>query len=289
LVVLIWYGIGFGLASLASYLLKLFNFTLAVDPSIWGYWVSLPFAAVFAFALPFPGARDLFYNLYPRTAGSRSAFFQLLGRLGRVALFAALVAALVITLVFLPLRGTWFPILFSLLLFYSSFPLARLGERRPARRQTEIGERLARLLEGAGYNVSRPPRTGNPEVDPLIRNIDILARSETRAFAIGVKSTGPATSVEWNEAAALSTASSVLDDELAGDAETHVRIEPILVLVGRGLAPSLEQFSEKEGVPVLHFADPSIFEADSDGVARRFQAIEVPFQTDAPAPSLGAA
>ena len=288
LIGLMMYGFGFGLASLAGYVLNLFGFAPLLDPSTWGYWSSLPFAALFAAVLPVTAAQDLFYSLYPRTAGSRSAFFQLLGRPWTIPLAVASVAALAVMLVFLDYRGTSFPVLLSLLLCYSSLPLARLGERRPARHQAEIVDRLARLLEGAGYNVTRSPRTGKPEIDPMIQSIDMLARSTAKAFAVQVKSSEAGALVEWNEAATLRTASSVLEDELAGDQRAPLRIEPILVLVGAGLAPSLARFSEMEGVPVLHVADPAIFEADAAGIASRFRAVGVPFPAGEPALNLGA-
>jgi hypothetical protein len=281
------YGIGFSLAALAGYALTAFGFAPGIDPSAWGYWTSLPLVALFAAALVAAGTRDLFSNLYPPTAGSRSAFYHLLGRPWTIALVAfAVIAALVLMLVFLDYRATWFPILLALLLAYSSLPLARLGQRRPAKREVEIVEKLARLLTGAGYSVMRSPRTGKPEIDPMIQGIDMLARSTANAFAVQVKSSETAALVEWNEAAALRTASSVLAEELGGDLKT--RIEPILVLVGARLAPSLERFSAQERVPVLQLADPSILESDPEQVVSRLRAIGVPFPAAELSPSLGA-
>jgi hypothetical protein len=285
----VMYGIGFGLASLAGYLLKLFAFAFPIDPPTWGYWASLPFAAIFSIALPLR-ARHLFYSLYPRTAGSRSVFFQLLGRPWTIPLALGSIAALVIMVVLLDPRGIWFPLLLFLLIFYSALPLdTLLEERRHDRRQTEIIEIFALLLESAGYDVTRSPRTSKPEIDPMIQSIDMLARSTAKAFAIEVKSSESSELIEWHEAATLRTASSVLQDELAEDPKARVRIEPILVLVGAKLAPSLVRFSEKERVPVLHLADPSILQANSDAIASRLRAIGVPIPAGEPSPSLGAA
>jgi hypothetical protein len=283
------YGIGFGLASLAGYSLKLFAFALPIDPPTWGYWASLPFAGLIAIGALWRSTQDLFYSLYPRIAGSRSVFFQLLARPWTIPLALGSIAALVIMVVLLDPRGIWFPLLLVLLLFYSAFPLRRLWQRRLDRRQTEIIESLARLLESSGYDVTRSPRTNKPEIDPMIRGIDMLARSTTRAFAIEVKSSRSSEFIEWHEAANLQAASSVLQDELAEGSKVGVRIEPILVLVGAKLAPSLERFSEKEGVPVLDLADPSILQANPDAIASRLSAIGVPIPAGEPSAGLGAA
>jgi hypothetical protein len=284
---LVIYSVAFGLVALASYVAKLLGFDLSIDPSRWGYWVSLAFAGFPAPAYFRESAEDLFHNLYPRTAGSRSAFFPLLGMRLRIAIvLAASIGALAIMVVF-DFRRPEFPIFLALLLFYTSFPLSRLAHPRPGGLQTEITEKLARLLEGAGYKVIRSPRTGKPEIDPLIQSIDMLARGNDSAFAVEVKSRGPAVALEWNEAAVLRTASSVLGEELADQAEPRVPVQPILVLVGGKIAPGLERFSKEERVPVLHLADPSMLEADPAGIANWFQAVRVAFAAGQPPPSLG--
>lgn len=286
---LMMYGVAFGGAWLVGYLARLAGFNLHPSPARWGYWGSIAFASVLVVTAAQQGAESLLRSLYPGTAGSRSAFFPLLGKPGRIALVVvAALAALAVILVFLDPRGTAFPIVLMLLFFYTSYPLAELGERRPARLQTEIIESLCRLLEAGGYSVIRSPRTGKPEVDPLIQSIDLLARSRERAFALEVKSRAAGAAVEWNEAAAVRTASSLLEDEMGRDLEAPMPIEPILVVVGGEIAPSLTRFSEQERVPVIHFADAAMFERDLEEVAGRFRAIGVPLHAQEPASSLGA-
>lgn len=282
------YGIGFGIAWVAGALSTLLGFAFPIDPPTWGYWASIPFAALFALVLPWQATQDLFYGLYPRTAGSRSAFFQLLGRRWTIILPAlAPVAVLALMIAFPDLRGAWFAILLFVLIFYSAAPLARLTERLD-KRQADIIENLARLLERAGYDVTRSPRTGKADIDPMIRSVDVLARSAAKAFAIEVKSPESSEPVEWREAAALRTASSVLRDELAHDPKAPTSIEPILVLVGAKPAPSLERFSETEHVAVLQITDSSILAAHPDAIATRLRAIGVPIPANEPSPSLGA-
>jgi hypothetical protein len=277
------YGIAFGLGSLTRYLAGLAGFDLAINPSAWGYWASLLAAVLLLVAFCHEGAQDLFHNLYPREAGNRSAFHRLLGIPVRIAIavlvsFVAL-GILLVLFEFYELPKSLFAIALFLLLFYTSFPLTRLGRLRPGRPQTEIAERLARLLEGAQYKVIRYPRTGKPEIDPLIQSIDMLVHDTDRAFAVEVKSGAAAAAVEWNEAAALRAASSVLRKEMA---RPRVAIQPVLVLVGASVAPSLQRFSKEEDVAVFHLADASTLQTNPAAVTSWFQHL------GEPTPNLGA-
>jgi len=186
----------------------------------------------------------------------------------------------------LDLRGVALPILLALLLFYTSFPLAELGRKSSDKLVARVVDALVKLLEKAGYRVVRAPRTGKSEIDPLLQSVDLLARGHEHAFAVQVKTVAPNAMVEWNEVAAVRTAAALLSDETVADGGTPMLVEPLLMLVGGKVAQSLEAFSQREGVPVVHLAgaaDEFLNIASRDELKRRLQAAGIvlpPSQAD---------
>jgi hypothetical protein len=144
------------------------------------------------------GAAELFRQLYPREAGARSAFFPLLARWKVLALGAlAALVALGLMLWLLDLHGVAFPVLLSILFFYTSRPLSPAGRRRSDTAQVKIVDALAALLQEGGYRIVRTPRTDKAEIDPLLKSVDLLAQTGDRAFAVQVKSVASGAPVEW--------------------------------------------------------------------------------------------
>ena len=69
-----------------------------------------------------------------------------------------------------------YPILVAVVLFFTSLPVMSLGQRASGSHVKEsIVSVLERSLESLEFNVVSGPQTGKPEVDPLIRKIDLFA------------------------------------------------------------------------------------------------------------------
>jgi hypothetical protein len=180
-------------------------------------------------------------------------------------------------------RGVALPILLSLVCLYTSIPLARLGEARSDEAHAQVVDALAALLQEAGYRIMRSPRTGKAEIDPLLQSVDLLAKRPDRAFALEVKSVAAEAPVEWNEASAVRTAAMLLSDEIVGESGAAVPVEPVLLVVGGTVAQSLEAFSQRERVPVIHFADAAGATGDRHALASRLETAGLAFPARPPA------
>ena len=243
------------------------------DPSAWGFGASAWLVGLFAVAIAMSGAQELARQLYPREAWARSTFVALLARPKLIALGAlGAVAALAAMPWLLDPHGVALPVTALLVLFYTSFPLAELGKEPADRGRAAVVDLLASVLEEAGYRVDRTPRTGKAEIDPLLQSVDLLAKSDDRAFAFEVKSAAPQVAVEWNEATAVRTAALLLSDEIAAGGGRRLPVEPVLTILGGTIAPSLEAFSRREHLPVVHLDGAADVIGNSRELVRRLQA-----------------
>ena len=276
LVGMMLFGLGYGAAWLILGAAGYLGFTVAAEPSAWGFWISVWMVAIMAIVVPIGGAKDLFRALYPPEAWSRTAFFP---QLARRKLFAALAAAAIAGLVamiwFLDWRGTAFPVLLSLLFSYTSFPLSALSEKKSDKSETRVVDVLASLLTDARYRVVRAPRTGRAEIDPLLQVTDLLAKSHARGYAFQVKVVEPLTEVEWNEATAVRTAAALLSQEPVAQDDSLVPVDPVLMVVGGTLGQSLQAFCQRERVTLVHFESATAATRDTKELARRLQAAGV--------------
>jgi hypothetical protein len=248
------FGLFYGGVELFIWAAHYFGFAPHTDPWTWGFWGSIWSIVLVSAVGATESLKDLFRQLYPREAGARSAFFPLLIRekwLVLLALAAPVVLGLMLWL--LDLHGVPFAVLLSILLFYTSLPLRLAGRGRSDTAQVEIVDALAALLQDGGYRIVRTPRTGKAEIDPLLGPVDLLARTDDRAFAVQVKAIESDAPVEWNEASALRTAAQLLSDEIVTGSAARVPVEAVLMLVGGTIAQSLEVFSQRERIPIVHF------------------------------------
>lgn len=262
-----------------------FGYPSGGDPQVWGFRGSIWFVFFGVFYGPVENARALSRQLFPHESWARSAFSPLLARsrLRAVTTVAATaVAALAAMLWFLDPGGGVLPALLVLLLFYTSYPLAELGEEASNSSEAKVVDATAALLEEADYRVVRAPRTGKPEIDPLLQSVDLLARSDGRAFAVQVKAIAPNVPVEWTEANAVRTAATLLSDEIVAGTGAPVPVEPMLMLVGGKISPGLEAFSQREGVPIVHFDDVAGAIRDRSELTLRLQAAGMVFPATQP-------
>jgi len=248
-------------------------FGAALNPSTWGFWGSIWLAFAGGLVGATEGAQVLFRQLYPREAGARSAFFPLLAR-WKLLLIGAMAGVVAVAVMFwlLDPHGVALPVLLSAVLFYTGFPLAEAGEEAADKAQVKIIDALAPLLQEGGYRIVRAPRTGKAEIDPLLTSVDVLAQGDDRAFAVQVKSVASRAPVEWNEASAVRTAATLLSEEVRSDGGAPVPVEPLLMLVGGTVAQSLQAFSQRERVLLVHFEHAADAIGNPEELKRRLQA-----------------
>lgn len=207
-------------------------------------------------------ARDMMFDeLYPRVPGVRSPLYGVathrrrwlvIGTLIIVGLFAA-----GLWLLWGVSRRTGFQLdlLFAqvYLLLVSAWVAGVVSSSAPPSRPSGAEGAVEKLFNASGYEVQRAPRTGQSETDPLLLNLDFVARNQEHAFAVEIRSQeDPAQAIGWEIAASLRAASSALARFL-----TPTTVEPLLVLVGGTLSESLQQFVEEEPVRIGRIPDAS--------------------------------
>lgn len=284
-----FYGLGYGGVKLVVAVASYFGLAIGGDPRAWGFWISIVWAGLVAVQGPTIRLSELARRLYPRESWARSEFFPLLARwrlLTTVAVGGA--AALAVAFWFLDPRGVALPVVSSLVLVYTSIPLHSLGAAVATRAEGETIDRVEALLRRATYHVVRAPRTGKPEIDPLLQSVDLLAEGHGRAYAFELKTAQPKLPVEWKAATAIRTAALVLSDEIVGRGGAPVLVEPVLLLVGGSISQSLGAFSEREGVPIVHFANAGDATTDDHELANRLKAAGIVLLATSSAPSASA-
>lgn len=266
-----WSAVGYGaLTSLMGFISFGAAYLLAKIVLAGAHWVAWPLdfdpgqpAAYFSWAFCAPffvaalaiTADKLPGKLYPSVAGTRSVFYPLALRRGTLWLSALGVAGGLIVLFLISDLQSWpFAFLVSLLLTFSSARLFSVGEpeRSTAAPALEARDLVQKLFSAAGYRVVERPRTGKPEVDPLIASVDFLATSASQGYAIEVKVPAEA-ELDWLAAVPVRSAAKTLERTLRADSDTAMRIEPLLFVVGGALSEDIRAFAAEEAVVLRHF------------------------------------
>jgi hypothetical protein len=254
LIALSMYGLAYGVSRGWNALATSAGWTLQLDGHAVAFRVAVVICAVMTLSAASMAVRKMQRNLYPPTAGARSVYFPLLNKPRRLFAIGAAIAVLFVAL--LILSPDWMGMsIAAVALLYGALPLALIDRQaRPV--PGGITETAAAVLQRGGYTVIQAPRTGNPEVDPLIHNVTLVARSGATTFAIEVKDLGSAkTPLEWNAASAVRTAATVLQQELWSQPNAPPRVRPVLVVAGGEITDSLRRFTSVEGVALVHLED----------------------------------
>ncbi|MET0067778.1 MAG: hypothetical protein ABW076_15645 [Candidatus Thiodiazotropha sp.] len=253
---LVYYGIAYWIVRGIVYVAGLMDFH--IDPS-WahsiGLWVSLLFAlglyvAVLELSTKLP------QRLYPRLAGVRSPYYALWFRY-KLWILLAVVTGLsgLAVMVILGLHQWYWVLAAWALVFYTSFPIASMGEEREQLRAKGL-KAARKLLEATGWSLSTLSPTGDPQIDPFLEEVDYLARREAERLLIGVV----AAEVDWTAAASLQMAARVLQGRLPGEEEDPTRMHPLLFLTSETIDDSVQLFAEREDLVVVHLPKSKVKE-----------------------------
>jgi len=278
----IWYWGVYGLAWLAGAAIRAFGWDFAPDPVEFGTYFSATFFIIFSLSLPFVLAEELPAKLYPRVAGTRSAYFALASRRWLLAAIAAGGIVLTVGLVLqgVDLHGFWFTLLAVLAFLITGTPLLNVGGAPTSREDAQVMVDVKKLFTAAGYALTEKPSTGDPEVDPLIAVVDILARAPSRAYAVKLKMlAGAQAQLDWSAAVELRTAARTIQRLLRAGVAPESIVEPYLLVVGGTIDKELEALAVEEGVRLVHFTDSSALRAaatdDAPPDGKRNRALDV--------------
>ncbi len=245
---LIYYGIAYWIVRGVVYISGLMD--ILIDPS-WAHTIGLWVSLLFAFGLyvaVLELSTKLPQRLYPRLAGVRSPYYALWFRYKLWILLAVVTGLSGLAVMLILGLHPWYWVLGGwALVFYTSFPIASMGEEREQLRAKGL-KAAKSLLEASGWSLSTLSPTGDPQIDPFLEEVDYLARRETERLLIGVV----AAEVDWTAAASLQMAARVLQGRIPGEEDSPARMHPLLFLTSETIDDSVQRFAEREDLVVVH-------------------------------------
>jgi len=256
---LVLYGIAYLIVMIAIRLISSWQIT----PDSAAIIFSTIVAAVIALPFFIATATSMANQLYPETAGVKSAFHPFLTQERRRLLGCSSFAAIFLTLamVLYPvLRGSfdsWFYFGLEVYLLVVTAPLytAEVVADR-LRDDANIVEMIADLLQIAGYSVELNPRTLDEKVDPLLINLDLAAIKGNHHLFAQVKTGGQKdTQANWKNIFELLQATWALSEYHGIEPE---KADPQLILVDVDRDKVLIKAGKKQGVKLLFIASEDI-------------------------------
>jgi len=257
------YGVFLFLTKLSGYLLPA-NSIAARTGKLLPLVLSLIIVILTVIGSSGAATRNLLTQLYPQTAGLRTAFYSLLSfrRKLSIAIVAAMPLLFVIGMLLVFLfpgleRSWWFEFAVAYALILIGGPLGKVGEgseTRVSRESDSVAEAVKKLFEGGGYQVVPYPRTGEEDLDPFLAGTpDLYAENRERAFAITVSSTktSPARLGITALSELTSAAWALTEFSERNKRERKKIVEPLVVLVGQAPPPEVRAYEKKGSLRVL--------------------------------------
>ena len=263
---LIYYALMYWATRLVIFILGFFDILIDVS---WDHTLGLyvsAFFAVFLYAAFLGNAPKFLGELYPRLSGVRTPYYALWSKY-KFLILAAVVGGLsaVAAIVILDLREWYWIFGCSLLLLYTSLPIATSGEKRESQRKKGL-EAVRLLINAAGWNLRPMEAPGDPELDPFTVGIDFVAEREGESLLVEVV----AAEVDWTVASGLQTAARMLESGSSGAEKPSTKLRPLLVLLSERVDESINRFRDLEKFDVAHVPEPAvqkIYDARNDSGA----------------------
>jgi hypothetical protein len=238
---------------------------------------SLTVVAVFGVIVAWFTTRDLISTLFPPRGGARTVYYPIAAKprsgLALAVSFGLLVAAAVGVAA---LTSSWLStVLWVLILIFiiaaAGTVVAPTLPPSLQRAGAEVVQTVSDALTATGYSVVPYPQTGEPDIDPLLSQLDLFAYRTEEAFAVVVKHASTNTEpLDWRIGSNVLTAARLLGGgELS---ETSADIYPLVVLLGVPPDESLLAFCKSEGVYLLYI-EPSGHTTTVGGDKSELQAI----------------
>ncbi len=218
--------------------------------------LSLTFVAAVGVGVAWYITRDLGTALYPRWGGSRTRYFYktlppwatVSVGIGTLLLVSAVVGAALVTSSWTS-TAVWVVILLFVIAAGAASQPAP-SPSSPEDPRMEDVQAIGEVLSKRGYRVVAYPRTGNPGVDPLVRDLELFSYSKKRAYAVEIKRGLPgAEPLDWTAGTSVFDAARAL--ERANLTETNADVWPILVVLDAKADDSLRAFCRDEHVSLV--------------------------------------
>lgn len=261
LLCLIVYGAIFYATRFVELVVVWFGGQIHPNADLIAFYPTIVLVSVFSIGFIALSEYNLARQLYLDETGIKTAFYDLL-RQRRRRLTGYIIGALVvlgaILTLFLVLRniGTIFYVIMQLYLMGISASLWMLRAETKPPETVDAIEGIGQLFRAADYQVERSPRTGKAGIDPLLMDIDLVARKGERNLIVDVKTASDtAGSVDSTPATGLTMAAWVLSEQWGLSLD---QVEPLMILVDVKADKSLNRFSKREKMKIVRVASKDI-------------------------------
>ena len=243
-----------------------------------------------------PTVKGVWRALYPPVAGFPTPFRDFArSRMGQAALAAAVVAAIAFTVFAFawPLSrlGFWPCLIIAYLLAGATmFAWSMSQEKTAPRTFTTSEDAISAMLRAMGYLVVEQPRTGLPEIDPYLAELDFAVSSDDRVFAMLIQKTDAARRSDLQCVAQVLIAARALADGTKKLGGNLPPVEPVLLLIGATRGEDLSSFEYSNRVLVLRLQEASELQtASQDEQALRVRGEQIFAALAGPRPGSAAA
>lgn len=249
-----------GVNWLTRYAVSFFGWTLTSDWATAGAWIAYAFGGLLLIGSALTSVRGVWQALYPSVAGYATPFRKVARhQWGMAALTLAVIA--VIAFVWFAFAwplwrlGMWGCFLASVVLLYATMVPWEASQQESAPRGfTSAEAAVGAILRALGFTVVEQPRTGFPEFDPYLDDLDFAISRDDRLFAMLVEEAREGRPLTLHHFSRVAIAAHALAAAARRQQET-VTIEAVLVVVGQAVRPEFLSFASDQDVRVIQI-DP---------------------------------
>lgn len=262
---LILYGLIYLITKFVELIVNAFNPNAAINADLVAYYPTLIFMIIFNLLLSFGTVPTMIDQLYSKTAGMKSVFYDMVYKQGRrLAIGIVLVVLILIVWIGIVARFThtyssWWSNLVILFYLASATAFLSTASQKESKsfEDNKIVSDLQKLYEACGFEMTPAPRTGRRDMDPLLVNLDLYARKGSQAYAIEIKNAGaiPDAATFSNVANMTMTAAWALQDFFGKEAAEQLKVEPLLVLLGTGQDATLRAWKQVNDIKTIVIPD----------------------------------
>jgi hypothetical protein len=238
--------------------LRLVGYSLTIDWSGPATGIAVGFGGLLLLGIVVITTKGVRQVLYPPVAGYGTPFRGVArSLLGKVALSIALAGAIAFTVFAFvwPLQrlGFWWCFFFASGFFMSTMYAWQMSQEKTAPRAfSSVEEAIGAMLRVLGFAIVEQPRTGLPEIDPYLADLDFAISRGDRSFAMLVQETNESRPIVAQDVSRVAIAAHALSAAARKQAEESPRIEAVLVVVGISISNEVFEFAMQQDVKVIH-------------------------------------
>ena len=248
------YFILYGLIWGINYLLGFFDLHLVWNIGSTAFWITFPIATLTYITIEYFDAETSINKLCPETAGLRSAYYPLYTQnqtgfiIGVITFLLLLIVPTVVVVVYTSWNPVYLYIYLEIILFIGGTASIATDTSETQTTQDQVSA-VAKLYKTAGFEVEERPRTQDPKVDPLLKDLDLAAsKSNDNYFVQVISSSESEEEIDYNSLLTLTESSFTLSEQRDINLDT---IKKQIVLIDKPASDRLKQVSSNLGIDVV--------------------------------------